>query len=271
MSRIAGPSVILPVYNGAHYIGHSLTVLSNFLERTFSDFQIVVVDDGSTDGSLNLLEKLRTKFSFTFLHYETNRGKGFAIKRAVSSETLKFADVVVIDSDLPADIDLSQLIDAVRGLQSHQVVVMSRYHEKSRVKRLWYRRWVSLCHRRLVRLILPEVSCSDPDVGFKAFKRSFLEECIHYTDLDRWSWDLQALSFAFHNGYKVLELPFRWSEGYQKTTVSLIRDSLEEFTGMLHIRRQISSGALRPDYTTRPNCRGSKRGTLPEKTSTTRG
>ena len=237
-------SIILPVYNGAHYIENSLSALVDFFRKTFVNIQLVLVDDGSNDNSLSILKSLERKIDFSLLHYKKNYGKGFAIKKVIASGVLKFEKVIVLDSDLPPSIDISQLFNSLLGLNTHSVVVMSRYHKDSRVTRLWHRKIISICHRVLIRILLPKIPSSDPDIGFKAFKLNFLKECIQYTNLNRWSWDLQVLAFAFQNGHKVLDMPFHWNENYEKTTIKLFKDSFEELAGMIYIRWQLATDAL---------------------------
>ena len=239
-------SIILPVYNGSSYIGESLSLLSDFCHNKFLDFQLIVVNDGSTDSSLDIIKKSGRllKLNLTQISYDKNRGRGFAIKKAILSGVLKFEDVIILDSDLPLTIDLSQMVKAVEGLKTHDIVVMSRYHQDSKVVRKTHRRILSACHRFLVRSILPKMLSKDADVGFKAFKFTFLKECTPYTNLNRWSWDLQALIFASYNDYKIRDYPFHWIEEYEETTVRLLKDSLDELIGIFYIRWQLFSGVI---------------------------
>ena len=239
MSLSSKVSIILPVYNSSEFIEASISRLKNFCQQNFSDFQIIVVNDGSEDNSRELLERLKSKIDFKLFTYPVNRGKGYAVKCVIASGDIGYDNVIIIDSDLPQALNLQQMVLTLKSLEEYDVVVMSRYHKDSKVLRKGHRKFLSAAHRMLVRLILPKVQSTDVDVGFKGFKRSFLENCLEYTSLNRWSWDLQALSFAFYNNYKVIDLPLQWEENYQQTTVRWVTDSIDEFCGIFYIRWQI--------------------------------
>jgi len=95
-------SVIVPVYNERHLVEASLRRLLGVRDPVISDLQVVVVDDASTDGSGDVLERIQGEFpTVTLVRHERNQGKGAAIRTGLAHTT---GDVIVIhDADLEYD------------------------------------------------------------------------------------------------------------------------------------------------------------------------
>lgn len=230
-------SVILPVYNGEMIFEKNFRSLHSYLNQNNWDFEIVAVNDGSTDGTLQKLNALQRQYDrVKVVSYEENRGKGYAIKQG--SHFLEKSNVVLMDSDLPSTIDLSHLDTLFEKVNTCDVVVASRFHLKAQMKRKWHRQFVSFCHRHIVRIFFPTLMTTDPNVGFKVFTKSCLQKIVPFTNLNHWSWDLQALVCSQDQGYRIEEIPFNWIEEYETTSVRLLKDSISEFSGIWYIKYQ---------------------------------
>jgi hypothetical protein len=124
------------------------------------------------------------------------------------------------------------------------VVIGSRFHPESRTERRWRRNLIGKAHRLTVRRFFPGLDVSDPDMGFKGFRQPEFARLNRLSRMDRWSWDLEVLVIARRNGLRIEEMPIDWQEKFEgySTSVHLLRDSREEFRGMLAIRRNVRKG-----------------------------
>ncbi len=114
-------SVIIPAFNEEQTIGQVLAALRALpLEK-----QVIVVNDGSTDGTYTVLQELRTTYALTVVHCQENRGKGFAIRSGLPH--VKGEVVVIQDADMELDpADIPELLKPLEK-ENVQVVYGSRF------------------------------------------------------------------------------------------------------------------------------------------------
>jgi dolichyl-phosphate beta-glucosyltransferase len=238
---------VVPFYNNEAGLAGNVRALRAVLSRDFpGEFELILCDDGSTDGSAGIARALAAEFPATRLvGYPENRGRGHAVRFAAATcggERLIFSDL-----DLPRTTDLALIRKLDAALASGPVVVGSRFLSGSSTRRQWLRGLVGRAHRLFVRAILPRLDVRDPDAGFKGFDLGWLKKASAVCREDRWSWDMEILSVARANGLPILEIPIDWNERHEAyaTSVNLVRDAWEEFTGMRRIRRNLRRGLYR--------------------------
>lgn len=240
----------IPFYSCAAQLPGNVLAVRAYLEREMpGEYEIVLCDDGSTDGSRAAAEKLAGGApEIRVVGYERNRGRGHAVRFAAGTcsrgpgRYLIFADL-----DLPQTTDLTHIRKMIDRLADVPIVVGSRFLRESQVKRLWRRDIVGRLHHLAVRILLPKLNVKDPDAGFKGFDLATLLAIVRVSREDRWSWDMEALTIARANGIPIAEIPIDWNECYEAyaTSVRLLRDAWEEFTGILRIRRALRKGLYR--------------------------
>jgi len=236
---------VVPVYNCETQLAGNVLALRTVLDRDLpGGYEIVLCDDGSTDGSRAAAERLASGApEIRVVGYDVNRGRGYAVRFAASScpdGILVFADL-----DLPQTTDLGHIRDVVDRLAEAPIVIGSRFLRASRARRLWRRDLMGRLHHLAVRLMLPRLQVKDPDAGFKGFDVATLAAIASVSREDRWSWDMEALTIARANGLAIAEIPIDWNERHDAyaTSVHLLRDAWEEFTGILRIRKSLRRGA----------------------------
>lgn len=237
-------SFIVPVYNKADGLTGDVTALHHFLSSELGgSYEIILSDDGSTDGSPEIGRRLeKTLPSLRAVGYPENRGRGYAVKFA--GKKCSGDRIIYLDLDFPRTTSLGRLLEMKARLEKNPVVIGSRFLPDSRTRRIRLRNIVGKSFRSIVRLCLPGLRVSDPDVGFKGFDRDFFLKMTEVSRQDRWSWDLEALVIARRNGFAIDAFPIDWDErhaGYS-TSVNLFRDAVEEFRGLLQIRRTLKKG-----------------------------
>ena len=238
---------VVPFFNNETTLEGNVRAFHAVLSRDFPGaFELVLCDDGSTDGSPAAAGRLAAELpAVRVTGYRANRGRGYAVRSAAA--TCAGGRLVFSDLDLPQTTDLGLIRGLVRALESHAVVVGSRFLGASATRRLRVRGLVGRVHRLFVRLLLPGLDVRDPDAGFKGFDLAVLARLSAVCREDRWSWDMEVLAAARSNGLSVMEIPIDWNERHDAyaTSVRIVRDGWEELTGMLRIRRRWRAGDYR--------------------------
>lgn len=232
-------SVLVPVYNGARFLETCLSQLHDTLgERPYSS-EIVVCEDGSTDGTKQLIERLKGQYDdIRFIQSDSRLGRGGALRRAAGEARGEI--VLYLDVDMATHLtNLDDVVEAVSN--GSDLVTGSRYHPESRVRRTVPRLMASKVYNGLVRAALSS-RVKDHQCGFKAFKSHALEALLADVRSNHWFWDTEVLVRAQHRGYRVEELPVVWEENSEGTTVSFRRDIPYFLRETFRLRRELRKG-----------------------------
>jgi len=218
-------SMLVPVYNGASFLEPCIEELTRWQSEEARNSEIIVCEDGSTDGTKQLCGVLKTRYpSVRFIHEDTRLGRGGALRRAALSA---HGDVLVyVDVDMASD---PRFLDRVIGeaMNGSDVVTGSRYLSQSRSTRSFMRFACSKAYNLLVRVLFKS-PIRDHQCGFKAFRRDVLREVLPTVRSNHWFWDTEFLVRATKLGFRVTEVPIAWSECEDGTTVRL-RDDIPYF------------------------------------------
>lgn len=199
-------SIIVPAYNEEGRITKTLQAISGHFQRKKLSYEIIVVDDGSRDSTIAVVEKLRLP-NLQVVTYGVNRGKGYAVNYGVKSchgEWILMADA---DNSTP----ISQFDNLWLQTDSYQVIIGSRYAKGSHIaiRQGIPRIVLGRMGNWLIRaLILPGIK--DTQCGFKLFSRRAAQEIFPLQTIWRWGFDMELLVIAKECGYKIKEVPITW-------------------------------------------------------------
>lgn len=197
-------SVIMPAYNEEGKIADCIQSAEAHLERLGRPYEIIVVDDGSTDGTRREARRAGINPHVRVVGYSQNRGKGFAIKHGVKHAR---GDVVVfMDSD--GDIKPDLIDQYVALLRDNDIVLASKRHPDSKVSAPLMRRFLSYGFNCLV-IILTGVRVSDTQSGFKAFRREALVKIMALVSVKRYAFAVELVVVAKLLKLRIVELPVR--------------------------------------------------------------
>lgn len=198
-------SVIMPAYNEANRIRAAIFRTHGELSQMRCDFQIVAVDDGSTDGTGEVLEQAARELArITVVRLAANRGKGEALRRGFRQATGDLVFFLDADMDLPPE-QMRLLLQVMRE-DGADVVIGSKMHPQSRVDYPPYRRAVSLIYYTVTRILFG-LPVRDTQTGLKVFRREVLERCLPRMLVKAFAYDLELLVIAHHLGYRISEAP----------------------------------------------------------------
>jgi len=227
-------SVVIPAYDESARILSTLRRLDEYLRDHFRDFELIVVNDGSSDNTEDVvLRAMKAIPSIKYSGYKRNRGKGYAIRRGVELST---GDIILV-----SDADLSTPIEEVEKLLVHyqngyDVVIGSRGLEGSSimVRQPWWRELMGRTFNRIVRMLLLK-EFKDTQCGFKLFNGSMARELFSRTTIDRFAYDVEILYIGMKRGYKIREVPVKWLNS-PCSKVRPLRDSFQMAKDLIRIR-----------------------------------
>jgi glycosyltransferase involved in cell wall biosynthesis len=208
-------TVVIPVYNDRESLAVAIPRSLEALEPVASTFELIVAEDGSTDGSALVAKEWEERDSrVRLLHSDERLGRGRALSKAFSVARGDIA--CYYDVDLATDLaHLPELVGAVR--EGHDIATGSRLLPNSRIARSQGRELASRGYNLLVRSVLGS-RLHDHQCGFKAFRREKLLSLLPEVRDTHWFWDTEVLVRAQRRGYSIKEFPVRWREG-RGTTV----------------------------------------------------
>jgi dolichyl-phosphate beta-glucosyltransferase len=228
-------SIVIPAYNEESRIQPTLEKVSAYCKDRFRDFEIIVVDDGSTDNTLSVVKNLGQHLeNINLMHYPKNAGKGFAVRKGVLSSR---GDLLLIsDADLSTPIEeLEKLISYIHA-DSYDIAIGSRGLKESDIllKQPWYREMMGKTFNIFVRMVAIS-GIKDTQCGFKLFRGDIARDLFKRCSIDGFSFDVEVLYLAKNAGHKIKEVPVRWVNS-PSSKVELIRDPLVMLLELLKIR-----------------------------------
>ena len=224
-------SLIIPCYNESAIIGETLRAASDYLSGLGRSYEIVVGDDGSTDGTDRLvLAASEADSRVRLVRSPRNRGKGAILTSALLEGRGNI--LAFIDADLEIDVrTLGALLWAIDG--GADIAIGSKVIHEAWRSRPLRRRIATRGYNLLVRLLLGS-PLRDHQAGIKAFRREPTRELLESIDNPRWTWDTELLVAAQARHLRIVEVPVTTT--YQRPSkVSLLRQPLEMASEVLRL------------------------------------
>jgi len=232
-STVSDLSIIIPSYNEELRLPATLERIAAYLSTYAREAEILVVDDGSKDGTAAVAESLRNTIpTLRVISNGANRGKGYSVRRGMQEARGRIA--LFTDADLSAPIEeAGKLIDA---LETYDVAIGSRAMDRSliTVHESPFREFAGIIFNKIVQSVLwlPFV---DTQCGFKAFRRERCGIIFEQQTIERFGFDPELLYLARHHGLRAVEIPVRWGHS-PATKVSMLHDSIQMFIDIFTIR-----------------------------------
>lgn len=224
-------SVIIPVYNEQERLKKIRNIYKYLNQQHFSN-EIIIINDGSNDDTLKKLGELSEKFRFKLLSYVKNKGKGFAIKTGVLSAKGQYLLFTDIDQSTP----MEEFKKFIPFLRENFVLIGSRKTKGSTLqKRQGLLRENLGKGFTLISQITLNLYLSDFTCGFKCLPQQAAKKIFSKQKIERWSFDSEILFLAKKYGYKIKEIPVKWSND-PRTKVRFPQDMVKSLLDLGKIR-----------------------------------
>jgi glycosyltransferase involved in cell wall biosynthesis len=202
-------TVVVPVYNGGEEIVDNVGVIRRAAARglALEDVELVVVSDGSIDGTAERLLAARSDVDMRVIHYDRNLGKGYAVKMGALAAAGQW--IAIVDADL--DLDPAAIPAYLDAAQQERLdfAIGSKRHPQSVVHYPRSRRVASWCYQQLNRVLF-RLDVRDTQVGLKVFRREVADEVVPLLLVKQFAFDLELLAVGRALGFRrVREFPVR--------------------------------------------------------------
>jgi len=232
-------SIIIPAYNEEARLPTSLEKLYAFLNSQTYTFEVVVVENGSQDRTLQVGQEFASRLQNLRIIHIDERGKGLAVKQGILATSGQYRFIADADFSMPVEeinFFLPPACECDIAIASRETPGSVRYNEPN------YRHFTGRVFNFLIRLlVLPDLH--DTQCGFKCFRGDVAEDIFRYQTLSGWAFDVEVLKVARLHGWQIKEIPVHWFY-FPGSKVSIMRDSMRMLIEMLTILRN----ARRGDY-----------------------
>lgn len=224
-------SVIIPAYNEAERLGSTLERAVDYLKRRGLSYEILVVDDGSRDRTVEVAEAFAGN-GLRVIRHEKNRGKGAAIKTGL----LAAQGTEVLLSDADASTPIEELEKLERRLPEAPVVLGSRAVAGADIRQHqpFYRELMGKTFNRIIRLAGVR-GLADTQCGFKLLEGNAARAIAPLLTIDGFAYDVELVWLARRLGHKVVEVGVVWVDS-PDSRVDPIRSSLSMLRDVIRMR-----------------------------------
>lgn len=236
-------SVIIPAYNEERRLPATLEAAHHYLSETGSEFEIVIVDDGSLDHTREVVEDFAKHHDgIRLISYSPNQGKGYAVRTGVKAAHGE--QILIDDADGASPIgELIRLEEAIARGADIAFGSRNKPEEGRVLKTLAHRKYMGNTFNLIVQTLLLPGIC-DTQCGFKLFKREVALDVFSVSQLNGFAFDVEILYIAKMRGYRLDEVAINWTN-VEGSKVNLLTDSLKMLCEVLKVRFHASTGAYR--------------------------
>ena len=228
-------SIVIPAYNEEKRIAGSLLETCAHMNGFGMEYEIIVVDDGSSDGTGRIVDHIAKDVrNVRLVRYEKNRGKGHALRTGVLGT--KGDLILVMDADLSTPMEELRKLMPYLSEGGFDIAIGSRALALSDIikKQPWWRRGMGKMFNKIVKAIVIG-GFNDTQCGFKLFRGVVGRNLFGEAKIDRFAYDVEILALARKKGYGIKEVPIRWINS-PESRVDPVKDSLQMLADLVRIR-----------------------------------
>jgi dolichyl-phosphate beta-glucosyltransferase len=232
----------MPAYNEGRRIGLTLEKTCAYLGAQPFLSQVIVVDDGSRDNTAQVVRDfcsrapspLKGICDLRLLCNESNRGKGYSIRRGVAEATGRFVGFADADYKTPIE-EFDKIFPWLQ--EGFDAVIGSRGLGESRIEiaQPLYRRLGSRAFAAAMHLLIGLPDIRDTQCGFKFFRREVAQQVFSRQQVDGYMFDVESLAIAEQLGYRIKQVPIRW-HNEADSRYRVVSGTLRNFSELMRIR-----------------------------------
>lgn len=227
-------SVVVPLYNEDKRLLNGFQAIYSYLAAKSYTWEIVLVDDGSTDNTPHILSEITSKHPNTrMIRNERNLGKGGALKSGMPAAQ---GDIIVF-TDIDLSVPLSSIdVLAAKISDGYDIALGSRKTPGAivEVHQPLMREFMGKGYTMLSNILLG-THFNDHTCGLKAFTRTAAHDLFNRMRIERWAFDSEILYLSTKLGYTAVEVPVQWRD-MPGTRVRIFKDAVRSFAELVKIR-----------------------------------
>ena len=232
-------SIIFPCYNEEDRLKYAFADIKKFYRsKKFRNFEIIFVNDGSTDNTLQVLKNYKKSNKFIknrvkILSYQNNFGKGFALKTGVRKARHNW--ILTLDTDISVSItQINEWIKKINLKGKKYIYFGSRNLAKSKIRFKFYRKLIGLVFIKIIKIFF-NISLFDTQCGFKLYDKKTAKKI--FSDLNSFGFahDIEIVMLANSYDFIIKELPVKWIHK-SGSKISLIKDSFRMLIALVEIK-----------------------------------
>lgn len=232
-------SLVIPCYNESARVGYMFDGLKDFAKVWKGDYEVIIVDDGSHDGTDLMIKQnpyffeLEKENKIIFLRQE-NKGKGGALKTGVAQTSKDF--VLTLDADMATSpVELIHWLEMRKIFATSEILIASRELKSSVVKDSLKRKLIGNIFNFIIRKAV-KLDITDTQCGFKLYPGEAAKKLFSELKTQGWAHDVELLVKADKMGYAIIEMPVAWN-AIEGSKINVISDSWNMFWEVMRIRR----------------------------------
>jgi dolichyl-phosphate beta-glucosyltransferase len=231
-------SIVIPAFNEERRLPKTLAEVRRFAECQQAAIEVLIINDGSTDGTAQVVQAETEHWPALRLVDAPHRGKGGAVRAGVLAARGQF--VAIADADLSMPVEQFSRFNAQVFSRSDVAIGSREAPGSRRFNEPVYRHLMGRFFNLLVQiLVLPGIK--DTQCGFKVIRRSVALELCRSQTIDGWAFDVEWLAIAYRRGYGIEEVPIDWYHE-ARSSIHPLRDSINMTRELLKIRRNARKG-----------------------------
>lgn len=233
--------IVLPVLNEAYILEESVRTLCMYMEDNLPyHYQIIIADNGSTDGTRRVAAMLTEHFPAVRVVCLPEKGRGRALKQAWLQSRADIVSYMDIDLSTNLDAFVPMITPLVTG--DAAIAVGSRLMKESQTTRGLKRDIISRCYNQLIRWTM-RTKFVDAQCGFKAMRRDVAQQLLPHVKDTAWFFDTELLIKAEYEGYMIHEEPVEWIEDTD-SRVHIVKTAVEDIKGLSRVRGEYGRATL---------------------------
>jgi dolichyl-phosphate beta-glucosyltransferase len=229
-------SLVIPCYNEANRIDLLMQGLDEFKQQWDTTFEILLVDDGSTDQTMQILQQHNSYehlAPYITILTQRNTGKGGALRHGVAKANGDY--ILTLDADMATKpTELIQWRTKRKSFYPREILIGSRELNNSQVHDLGYRKFVGNIFNFIIRNMVG-LRISDTQCGFKLYPKEAAKQLFAKLQTMGWAHDVELLKRANLLGYAIIEMPITWN-AIEGSKINVLSDSWNMFWEVVKIR-----------------------------------
>ena len=234
-------SVCIPMYNESSIIADCARELYKYMSANFEDFEIIFSDDGSHDGSADIIRSLELP-GVRVVGYEQNHGKGYAVRTAMLAAE---GDVVMFtDADLAYGTEVIGRVAAQfqERKDAHVVIGSRNISDDGYEGYTFFRKLASKTYIKLLSMV-GGLKLSDYQCGCKAFCREAAKNIFSRTEVNGFAFDFEALMWAEKLGYTICEMPVKVIN-HRASKVNVLGDAPRMLCDLRKMKKRVKRASI---------------------------